>query len=537
MNPPVQIEDDEFEPDLGPDVPLQAGSGSDYMAVVLPDLLFVEYNRSREGMAALGNAGKLLAEALERHPDPTATSGQVFGSVPQWAKEFSAVEAHERDHVRRLISTSFGLLCHAFRTQQLVAARDLVVEAAHEPGGLRLPFNLLDQKTSLGTSAHQALTAARLQMALENRLNMADFRAAEPALAGWTVDGCEYVAAELPGDPTHSSLRITIDEVDLPRLKWLLKAKWLTTSHLLELFGACEEGNRLLGTGSGIEQVVDKLNQKDGRYNLPLYVWFSQFPTPPDRPRPAIRPPRSGELALSFYRTFPLELFVAADLALWPPFTPEGLASSHSELDWTDVSPAFRFARILLGYKKLGVTPGEWPDDDFNLVIPGLQQRVCELYGWPTPADLAAQWHDHLTSRANTWFPDPALGGFRHTTTLQLLALRRDRPGDIVVNNIDYQAAKVHRTAGWITQESDRLLTPLTLAPEADRQATEFWFHLHALTPALLATKGDRLGYLMNYPSDARRACIEAFDTWGAAANSWPSEDFRRAAAAFLKLG
>ena len=95
----------------------------------------------------------------------------------------------------------------------------------------------------------------------------------------------------------------------------------------------------------------------------------------------------------------------------------------------------------------------------------------------------------------------------------------------------------MHPPVPWITRESDKLLTPLTLAADADRQATEFWFHLYALTPALLATKWDRLEYLSQYPPDTLQACIEAFDTWGSAAAGWPSDEFRQEAAALLKLG
>jgi hypothetical protein len=496
-----------------------------YTAVVLPDLLYVEFNRSRQGMAALGNPGKLLHEALIRNSNPSATSGEIFGSVPESAKLFSAVEAHERDHVRRLLSTSFGLLCHALRSQQLVAARELVTEAALRPGGLTLPFELV---TDQSNTSLRALTAARLQRAFEDRLRIDHFRDAERALAGWTVNGCEYVAADLPD--THSTLRTTNAGGAPP-------AEWLTSCHLLELFGACEEGNRLLGTGAGIEQIATRLQSKDRRYSLPLLIWLTLLPTSKDGPKPFIRPPRPGELTLSFYRTFPLELFVAADLALWPPFAPEGLISSNTELDWTDLSPAFRFKRILMAYNKLGVNPSVWPDDDINVFIPTLQRRVCEMYGWPTPGELAARWYHHLAAKEHTWFPDSVLGGFRYTTTLQLLALRRDRPGDVVVNNVDYHAEQVGRTAGWITRESELLLVPKSLAADADRQATEFWFHLHALAPALLNTKWDRLGHLRRYPPHVRLDCIDSFDAWGSAIPDWPSDEFRRRAAELLRVG
>lgn len=102
-----------------------------------------------------------------RHETTDTTSGQVFSDVPQWAKEFAAVETHEREHVRRLISTSYGLLSHAYRVQQLYAA---------------IP-------------RHKALVSARLQQALETHIPTDELRTLESSLAGWTVDG------ELPGTP------------------------------------------------------------------------------------------------------------------------------------------------------------------------------------------------------------------------------------------------------------------------------------------------------------------------------------------------
>jgi hypothetical protein len=510
--------------EYGADIPLHAGT-----ARVWPDLLYVEYFSSRADLVNRGNAGRLLREALARNPDPAATSGLVFKEVPSWAKEFSGLEAHERDHVRRLLATSYGLLCHAFRAQQLTAARDLVAEAARLPDGLKLPLSLSPQAVASGTAApaQRALIADRLRLALEHHISIAEFRAAEPALAGWTAGGCAYVAAELPGDPSRSALAITNAGN---------RAKWLTARHLLELFGCCEQGNRLLGTGSGIDEVVRLVADSERMYTLPMLMWFSQFPTPRDRPRSTEPHTRSRELYLGFYRGFPLELFVAADLALWPPFTPDGLVTGSAEIDWTDINPAFRFARILMAYKRLKVEPGEWPPGDLNQIIPALQHRVCEMLGWPTPGELAARWHDHLSAGHNTWFADAAVGGFRHTTTLQLLALRRDRPGDVVVNNVDYNAIGVSRSPGWLTREPGSGLTPHTLAAATDREATEFWLGVYAMLPALLGTTPTRIDFLRSCSADMRQACIAAFDIWGNAAADWPSDKFRQTASEFLNL-
>ena len=527
MNPPTSPDESHIggaaEDDYAVDIPLKAGT-----AQIYPDLLYVQYFCSRSELIDRGNAGKLLREALTRNSDPALTSGQVFEKVPQWAKDFSSLEAHERDHTRRLLSTSYGLLCHALRNQDLLATRDLIVESAQTPNRLTLPFNSVAKAGGDNPSKHalRAIISSRLRRALEHHISLDDFRAVEPALAGWTAAPCEYVRGDLPGDPSRSAVAIANAG----------NAKWLTSAHLLELFGCCEQGNRLLGTGSDICAVVELLEDSERMYTLPMLMWFSQFPTQKDRLEPKGPHTRPGELYLGFYRGFPLELFAAADLALWPPFAPEGIIAHCPEIDWTDISPAYRFARILLAYKKLAYHPRHGPEGNLNQVIPAIQQRVCDILGWPTPTDLADRWLRHLESGDNTWFVDAAVGGFRHKTAMRLLALRRDRPGDVVLNNIDYDTAGVQRSAGWLTREPDIGLTPHTLASDADREATEFWLGLYALLPALFDTGRNRLDLVRNCSPEMRRVCIDAFDIWGRSSNGWPSEDFQRQTSALLRL-
>lgn len=516
-----------------PDVALRAGNESTHVAQVFPDLLYVAYNRSKQEMTALGNAGKLLREALQRDHGPNPTSSQVFSDVPQWAKEFAAVEAHEREHVRRLISTSYGLLCHAYRAQQLFAARELISQVSINHQKLVFPFKLAYDPEGIGTGiatpSHKALVTARLQQALETHIPTEELRTLEFSLAGWTVDGVEYQSVELPGAPRLSTLAIN-------NAGSIIQSKWLTSVHLLELFGVCEEGNRLLGTGSDVAQVSKRLMAREGWYNLLLNIWFTQFPTDREQKKEPPRSPQPKEISLSFYRLFPIELFVAADLALWPPFTPEGLTSCSGKLDWTDINPPLRFARILWTIKQLGIVPGPWPEHDLNGFVLSLQDRICEELGWPTPTKLATLWHDHLATKTHSWFPEAALGGFRHSTTQQLLALRCERPGDLVVNNLDYQALNVNRSVGWITREANDQLLPIYLSAKEDQQANDIWFYLYALTPALLGTKRDRCGQLQRFPIEHRKASIEAFNMWGSTSEHWPTEDFSQAAATFLAL-
>jgi hypothetical protein len=527
MNPPTPPDEEHnggpSEDVYAVDIPLMAGT-----ARIWPDSLYVEFFSSRSDLINRGNAGKLLREALIQNSDPTLTSGQVFEQVPQWAKEFSGLEAHERDHTRRLLSTSYGLLGHAFRNQELLATRDLTIESAQSPNGLTLPFDIAAKAGGDNPSKHalRAIISSRLRIALEHQIALDDFRAVEPALAGWTVSPCEYVRGALPGDPSRSALSIA----------GAGKAKWLTAAHLLELFGCCEQGNRLLGTGGEIGAVVELLENSERMYTLPMLMWFSQFPTSKDRPKSNAPHTRPGELYLGFYRGFPLELFAAADLALWPPFTPEGFITDCSEIDWTDISPAYRFARILIAYRKLGISSKEWPEGDLNQVIPAIQKSVCEMLAWPTPTDLADRWLRHLESGNTRWFVDAAAGGFRRTTAMQLLALRRDRPGDVVVNNVDYDSAGVRRSAGWLTREAGMELTPHTLASDSDRGATEFWLGLYAFLPALYNTGHPRLDWLRSCSPEMRRACVESFDIWGRGTSGWPSELFQREASTLLRL-
>ena len=105
-----------------------------------------------------------------------------------------------------------------------------------------------------------------------------------------------------------------------------------------------------------------------------------------------------------------------------------------------------------------------------------------------------------------------------------------------MVNNVEYNAAGVSRSAGWITREPGAGLTRPTLAADPDRHATELWFGAYALLPVLLGASEQRLDFLRACTPDVRRACVEAFDTLGCASADWPSAEFRRRASELLHL-
>lgn len=65
----------------------------------------------------------------------------------------------------------------------------------------------------------------------------------------------------------------------------------------------------------------------------------------------------------------------------------------------------------------------------------GLQGEICAELGWPTPEDLAG-----------AWLEAPGI----YESSKRLLTLRRERPGEVVLNSVDFNAAGVERPGAWI---------------------------------------------------------------------------------------
>jgi hypothetical protein len=116
-------------------------------------------------MIESGNAGKLLVEALTKSNNPFATSGGVFKDVPQWAKAFAAVEAHEREHVRRVLSTTWGIFCHALRSQQLNMTCKMIAQESQNASPLHLHL-LPNVQGELAASVRRV---SNLQQAIETK--------------------------------------------------------------------------------------------------------------------------------------------------------------------------------------------------------------------------------------------------------------------------------------------------------------------------------------------------------------------------------
>lgn len=507
MHAPPLSDLDSLEPDLA----LCAGSIDGYVAQVYPDLLFVEYSCSKSELTARGNAGRLISDALSRAADPEAVSGTIFNEVPQWAKDFAAVEAHEREHVRRIASTTHGILTHALRSQLLSKTRDLVVKQYSERKALNYP--LLSEAS---VEDRFAINSTRtLQQALETYVPTDSLEHAERLIAGWTELNCDFFHEELPNKSNRSSLLVDDDGTQ----------SWFTTMHLLECLGLIEEGNRVLGTGGSVDQVTQKL--RNPLYSLAARIWFSHCPgsSASKNFRP-IRSPSRNEIALSMSRNFPIDFLIAADLALWLPFSPRGFSSPRGELTWLDINPPYRFARIALACKKLGFAEVIWPETDLDEFVVARQEAICAHLSWETPTELARKWHEHLASKSNEWFIDGAIGGFRYKTMMQLLRLRLDHPGKVLLNGIDFQKMGVKRNAGWITNESKNELLPMYLGDEEDRESTQFLFDLYCLFPMLLGTKKERKNFVSRFPVEEIDRMLDSFNLYGEGKDGWPTNEF-----------
>lgn len=96
----------------------------------------------------------------------------------------------------------------------------------------------------------------------------------------------------------------------------------------------------------------------------------------------------------SIWFSIPMELFAAVDLALWMPITPSGFRSPRGNLTWLDIQPGWRFIKILRQLREIGLTPSSHPNklEDRNQRFRMIQAEICGALGWATVEEIATEW-------------------------------------------------------------------------------------------------------------------------------------------------
>jgi len=452
--------------------------GAGDLAEFFPGTLAIDFGLTRRQITNL-NAGERLAQALAEVKQG-ATRGETFQALPFETKRFYAVRAHEHDHLRRFLSTTYGFLCDRIRCLWLAQVGQLVGETTERNPDSLLPlpampsFAGMSFENALSAIGHAAKSTSHTATLVRG---LADLLA---ALADDVSPACLASALWALTNGQAAEARALSFGVDLTRdpcsahpvVDRFGRSQGLSARHLLELFAIGEHGNAFLRTGSELSDVEELLGGAQREYALAILAWRSVFPND-DVPDVDSHPRCDDDLIIDWYRLFPFELFVAADLALWPPFFPDDDLGIEGVLNWTDLDPGRRFVRTHAAFVDLGIGPTCLPADRRNELFVELQDRVCQHLGWPTPRQLALAWFDHLTahlqSGTSPWQLLDGLSDYRVQNATKLLAARIARPADTVLNNLDFPSLGIEGSPIWLVGEEDDRRTLVAMGPQKSR--------------------------------------------------------------------
>jgi len=370
------------------------------------------------------------------------------------AADVFSLKSHEQDHLNRLVGTSFGYLLDVVRSRWVMATAKLVGKRLTESDGDVLPLGriapsrfettaeIIADLESRSGSDGQALICQGLSDCLHALLDDVMGPMLVSALWGLTS-----------GKP--EKIRYLLDDADTPHRSGfsLVKANGqrdpLKARHLLELFGWREQGNALNALGYDLKDVEKLFFDGSSEYELAFEVWRTIIPQANELVT------AKGESELIWWeKSFPFELFVCADLALWPPFEPPGRISSGFR--WYDINPARRFVTILVAFRELGLKIAVQRDDELNERLLEIQSKLCERLKWPTPHALARQWLDFLSGEqvknATPWHELEPESSLRVASAVSILKVRLERPADVVLNHLAVEEYGGRSAPLWIFQ-------------------------------------------------------------------------------------
>jgi len=367
-----------------------------------------------------------------------------------------SLQSHEQDHMNRLVGTSFGYMLDIVRSRWVMATAELVGEKLEstksvlplgniEPSKLDLTGDILGDLERRSGQLRQHLVCQGLSDCLHALMDDASGQRTVSALWGLTKGNSEKVLylldnAERPFRSGYSLL--TPEGARQP----------LTSRHLLELFGWREQGNALIGLGYDVAEVESLFLTDSHEYQLAFEVWRTVIPQANDLITAA-----GGAEKIWWGKSFPFELFVCADLALWPPFEPPGRIQPGFR--WYDINPAKRFVSILVAFRELGLSLSTSRSEDSNGKMLDLQSKLCRRLHWPTPDSLARAWLEYLSDEkarnATPWHELEPEISLRVNSAVAILRARVEHPSDVVLNRMTLEEFGGRSAPIWIFQMPD----------------------------------------------------------------------------------
>jgi hypothetical protein len=275
---------------------------------------------------------------------------------------------HEIDHLHRFLGTSVGLLlCRIFRCQV-----DLIFsEIGQSNGNLNLPFSM---STAAMSRFHGLAMLEEAIFASSPRFSNVQANVLNEALKKLDMD--------LEVDPFDA------DQCVAPMVETQLLRRSIQTPFgaacLFEYFGVSRElGLRKMAS---VRYSDTTLMMHTRAYQLAGQVFRSKFQEMLPR------------------QPLPNDHYLASDIALWIPASPNGLLNRPSgcKYTWNDFQPGHRYIAILGLLDRNRFSPATRPlDDAYELWFAKETRRICSMLDWPTPQDIASAWLTVLEDNAH----------------------------------------------------------------------------------------------------------------------------------------
>jgi hypothetical protein len=515
-----------------------------------PATLMLMVGQTPEALRVL-NPGQQIKDALVASPSPTARRAEIFHRLDENAARFQILIQHELDHLRRHLSTSYGLVYHHVQSRQASLLRNLFQHTSLKRKNdllpiftrfeidelyRRFPANLsefaayFDGADAPLKNTVLALGGNSFCRALDDDLALKHL---QPCFASLLALNTQARERKWLSDDAGTVL---FDETLPPDLLATgnacvaVKGHFLSARALLEFMADFQQHNWLAALGGKGKSLLEDYFGLSSEYTLVPQLWSGLFGEYRDSPLP-IRD--ETELFIEAYTIYPLELYAAVDLALWIPLSPQGLHSPEDFLTWPQLQPGLRFLHILDYFRKQAPPFTSILVADRNDRFLAIQQEVCDALGWTSPREVLDAWLRFFEGRESQddYFLEGA-NSVRLRATHSLLQQRAQTPCDLFLNNVDFHTLGIPRFSAWyFTPASESA----SLIQQWDGNEQNYALIMFALVKvARLLLTGHAKTQVLGMPDHLRQAALEILASTLEFETPWLTEKFIWAGAEFL---
>lgn len=423
----------------------------------------VKWNTSLDKVNERLQAGR-IRQLIRDSPPGTERSG-ILRHIPDETKYYNAVVQHELDHLRRQLSTTYGFL-QRWLVGELIALTPPILEVL-KPAAPAIAFPVLprflrDRVTPAGRAAwrsefarcapHEcAMWSAQSYLATLEALEHGHLRGARSRWTGTLELPCYLRAGDSDCWP------INVRSLDSPGVNRCP----IGGRHLFEHMAVLETANWCSLLLGGFDQAIDCFTSETVDDYSAIFGIGSRSHPVSSLGKDHVR---DDDIISHCYAAFPVEHYALIDLALMVPFTSNGWHRKRV-WDWDDIAPGRRYMRLVEALHECNrYTP--FNEENRNEAFQSIQAWMSNRFDWPSVTELIGDWVEALEKgvpAAFQEFPgDPA-----PKLALEYLRLKRDRPFDTVVNNINWGEQAQDQFLVWLTRESSGL-TACPLRGKAD---------------------------------------------------------------------